>query len=327
MVSSGLMICSFYLKKRGHRGFEVRHPLNAPYTIGDGRRTYTDVFDMLCSFCEKHVPLLDDEDAMKVFSIKAGTVTMHNKAGSYRAMTFTISSGSYGIESSVTDRHTKEEKYKKTQDDADVKDFNCLVFVPEDDGEKKVTKGIMIFQTIAMYGVKMISTKQMRKFFGEAGLTFETCSVSVGAFMEKLIERGSLFRLSLIRNRISPDSSDNIVLASGREEKIFHRPQLNKRWQNKLLKYARDPHSSNILEMGDNVYEDIKVTFKFNGGVRTVSMRDIDKYSVVEDVPQSIFHGGHVDREELIAYMIGTAREYADRMVLTTGGEDLDGTA
>ncbi len=325
MVNSGLMICSFYLKKRGHRGFEVRHSLNAPYTTRDGKRTYTDVFDMFCSFCEKHIALLDDEDAMKVFSVKEGTVTMHNKAGAYRAMTFTISSGSYGIESSVTDRHTKKEKYKKTQDDADVKDFNCLVFVPEDDGEKKVTKGIMIFQTVAAYGVKMISTKQMRRFFGEAGLTFETRSVSVGAFMEKLIERGSLFRLSLIRNQISPDSSDNIVLASGREERIFHRPKLEKKWQDRLLRYARNPHSSNILEMGDEVYADIKVTFKFNDGIRTVSMRDIDRYSVVEDVPQSIYHGGHGSPDELIAYMIGTAREYADRMVLTTGGEDLDG--
>lgn len=325
MVNSGLMICSFYLKKRGHRGFEVRHSLNAPYTTRGGGHTYTDVFDMFNSFCDKYIAVLDDEDAMKVFSIKEGTVTMHNKAGSYRAMTFTISSGGYGIESSVMDRHTKKEKYKKTQDDADVKDFNCLVFVPEDDGKNKVTKGIMIFQTIAAYGVKMISTKQMRKFFGELGLTFETRSVSVGAFMEKLIERGSLFRLSLIRNQISPDSSDNIVLASGREERIFHRPQLDKKWQDRLLRYARNPHSSNILEMGDEVYADIKVTFKFNDGIRTVSMRDIDRYSVVEDVPQSIYHGGHGDLDELIAYMIGTAREYADRMVLTTGGEDSDG--
>lgn len=325
MVNSGLMICSFYLKKRGHRGFEVRHSLNAPYTTRDGNRTYTDVFDMFYSFCEKYTALLDDEDAMKLFSVKEGTVAPYDEAGVYRAMAFTISSGSYGIESSVTDRHTKKEKYKKTQDDADVKDFHCLVFVPEDDGKNKVTKGIMIFQTIAAYGVKMISTKQMRKFFGEFGLTFETRSVSVSAFMEKLIERGSLFRLSLIRNQISPDSSDNIVLASGREERVFHRPQLDKRWQNRLLKYVRDPHSSNILEMGDEVYADIKVTFRLNGGVRTVSMRDIDKYSVVEDVPQSIYHDGHGNPDELIAYMIGTAREYADRMVLTTGGEDEDG--
>ena len=235
MVNSGMMICSFYLKPRYART-EKLYLLNGRYLTRDGERLYNNVFDMLISFCSKHFKFADDEIKMKMFSIDEGSVETHNYE-SYQALSFTISSGAYGIESNITDRTTKQVKYRRTIDDADIKGFKCVFFVPKDTDGIKITKGIVVFQNLATYGVKTITTNYMKEFFAQLGLTFETRSVSVRAFIEKLIDQGSLYRVTLIKNRISPDSSDNIFISVGREERSYLKPSLKRDWLNKFLDF------------------------------------------------------------------------------------------
>lgn len=321
MINSGLMICSFYLKTRFLRDREELYLLNSNYRTENGERSYSDILDMMSAFCEKYFTFSDDEKSMKMFSINGDSVSI-SETETYRAMSFIISSGAYGLESNITDRQTKRVKYRRTINDADIKDFNCVVFIPKDAGDTLITKGILVFQTLATYGVKTITTKQMRAFFAEINLTLEIRSVSVRTFIEKLVENGELHKVTLIKNRISPDNSNNMFITTGREERSYIKPRLKSTWLNKFLNFVENKSDSDVFEINDDIYEDIKVTFKLGSSYRTVGLMDIDKFSVVEDIPQTIYNNGRYNSARLIEYMIETANSYKDKIVFTVAQEE-----
>ena len=181
MINHGLLICSFYLKKKYSRSEDEILELNQEYEY-DGI-TYKNVFSMIKGFVKNYSELADDEKMMKMFSVDESSVKRKKKDG-YAIETGTIHSGSYGTESEITNKQTKEVVYKRGKDDADIKQFNYLIFVPEDSEEDKVVKGIMLFETIGAYGVKTITTRNMKGFFSEKyGLTMETRSISVRVFI------------------------------------------------------------------------------------------------------------------------------------------------
>ncbi len=313
MVNSGMMICSFYLKTRFARNEEL-YKLNSRFVTRDENHAFDNVKDMIVSFCSKHFNFADDELKMKMFSVDEKSMSLYDEDG-YSAVSFTIRSGAYGIESDITDRTTKKVKYRRTSDDADIKDFKCVVFIPKDIGDNKIVKGIIIFQTIATYGVKTITVNNMKTFFADIGLTLEIRSVSVRVFVEKLVEQGGLYKVTFVKNRVSPDSSDNIFIATGREERSYIKPQLKQSWFGKFLNYLERKSDVDVFEIDDKEYDDIKVTFKINGNYRTVALRYIDKFSVVEDLPTSVYNNGKFNDSELVKYMISTAIDYKEKMI------------
>lgn len=323
MVSSGLLLCSFYLKKRFQRGNDEPIPLNETFEFNDDdekAHSYSDIFEMIRQFCTFNADGADDEKSMKLFSINPKSIKEYDESA-YKAMSFIISSGSYGLESTITDRRTREIKYQCGEDDASVKDFRCLVFVPKDTDTVQVSKGILIFQTLGAYGVKTITVKQMKAFFSGIDLTLETRSVSVRLFIEKLIEKGSLYKVTMIRNKVSPDSSDNMLVSTGREERSYIHPTFKQTWIAKFLDAVGGNKGTDLLEFDDNTYEDITVTFKLGHGYRTVRLTEIDRFSVVEDIPESVYNDGRYNEKVLIDYMIETASTYKDKMVFTAASE------
>lgn len=321
MVSSGMMICSFYLKERFLRGREILYRLNQTYCTRDGERKYKDLFDMMTAFCIKSFAFSDDERNMKIFSVGRDTVQMQ-ESDTYRVLSFTIRSGAYGVEADVTNRQTQQVKYKRELDDADIKDFKCVVFVPRDTDNADVVKGIFIFQTIASYGVKTVTTKKMREFFAELGLTLETRSVSVRAFVEKLIEQGALYKLTLIRDRLSPDHADNMLISTGREAVSYIKPQLQPAWLQKLLLFFESSQDSDVYEIDGEAFDDIKIEFKLGDRYRTIGLRYIERASIVEDIPASVYKNGRYKEQILIDYMIETADAYKEKMVFTVEREE-----
>ncbi len=320
MISSGMMICSFFLKERNRRGVELRQPLNVDYA-SEENGNFDDVFAMMDAFCENNADFFDDEKGRKMFSVDVSSVKMMD-GDTYRAMSFTIRAGGYGVEADMTDRKTKRIKYRRKADDADIKDFKFLIYVPKDVEEHTVTKGIMIFQTIATYGVKTLTTKRMREFFGSIGLTIEMQSVSVRAFIEKLVEQGNLYKLTLVKNRISPNSADNILISTGREEKSYIRPQLQPEWFSKLLLTFERAKDTTIYEIDGEIFDDIKVEFRLGDRQRTVALRFIEKLSIVEDIPDELYQDGRYNERTLIRYMLESAIAYGDKMVISVENEE-----
>lgn len=325
MVNSGMMICSFFLKKRYSRGnVEDICKLNSEYTFtkdDDTVVSFADVFEILGAFCGEHYANINDEKKSKTFSIEKNSVK-YSDTDTFRTMSFTIISGAYGIESDMTDSNTNEILFHRDTHVADNKKFNVLVFVPKDVGDASVIKGILIFQTIATYGVKSITVERIKGFIKNIGLSIDTRSISVGALIEKLINDGGLHKITLIKDRLSLNDADNMLISSGREEKSFIKPKLQPAWLQKLLLLFDKRDKSGIYEIEGEEYEDIRVHFDLGGRTRTASLSNIDKFSVIEDFPETIYNNGHYNKDKLIEYMIDTAVAYKEKMVFTA---DIEG--
>lgn len=315
MTNQGMLVCSFNMKKRFSRGEENLYSLNHQYQTDneENSTTFENAMEMFRHFCLANATLSDDERKKKVFAIKEGTIQESQEA-TFRAMSFVIKSGSYGIEGDITDKITQEVKYHRNEEEPDVKEFLCVVYIPLDVGGLEIKKGILVFQSIGSYGVKTITTERMRAFFAEIDLTFETRSVSVSAFIEKLIQQGSLYKLTLIRNRLSQNSADNMLITTGREEQVYIHPTLLPEWQLKMLTMFRKADETGLIEIPESDdYDDISIQFKLGDKKRTVRLRNLEKLSIVEDIPREVIQIRNPDR--IISYMISTADAYKEYMV------------
>lgn len=315
MTNSAMLVCSFYLKKKFCREDSEIYNLNQEIitNVNESPETFSDFFSLLSSFCAKNESFLDDEKSRKMFSIKSGSLRSYDE-NTYHAMSFIIQSGSYGVEADMTNRHTMEISHHRSEDEADVKLFRCVVYIPKDVGEVNVNKGIFVFQSIATYGVKTITVDTMKRFFSELGFTLETRSVSVQAFLQKLIEQGALNKITLFRNHISPNAADNILISTGREEQSFVKPKLRKEWLEKILQIFGKADQDNIIEIPDDEnFDDLSIQFKLGKNIRTVRLKNLDRLSIVEDIPDGII--SKQDDSKLIKYMVETANAYKQNII------------
>jgi len=323
MANSGLLICSFYLKKRFSQGDKYSYALNQAYEYNDDEKSYlfNNIFEMFEAFCFSHAEFSDDEKNQKLFSILETSVDRKEKS-TYSVLSFTVRAGTYGVEADMTNRHTKKVNYRKSADDADVKDFKCLIYIPKDVDDVDVNKGILIFQSISSYGVKSVTTEYMKRFFSELGLTMEIRSVSVRTFVEKLLEKGRVKEITLIKNKVSSDSSDNIFITKGREKHTYQNPVMKENWIKGFLNHLDKTKTEQMYEIEDVCYEDISLTFKLGDNTRTVRLKYLDRFSVVEDIPDDIYKNGKYNEKELITYMINVAESYKEKMVFQVKSGD-----
>ncbi len=319
MANHGMLVCSFFLKKRfGQETADSIYALNENFEVNksgiDGPITFVDSFELFKNFCFINNDISDDEQKQKIFSIEENSMQETDTA-TYHTLSFIIKSGNYGVEADMTDRKTKKVIHHRSADEAAVMKFHCVIFIPKDSADKIIKKGILIFETVGIYGAKMVTSQYMRQFFSEYGMTFETRSVSVKVFLEKLIEQGNLHRVTLITDKVSPNDADNMLLSSGKEEKSYLHPKLKPEFLQRMISWFDTADQTGICEIPDNEhFDDIAVTFKINKHPRTVRLRNIEKMSIVEDVPQDIFNHGNWEKQ-LLKYMITTADEYKSKMI------------
>lgn len=284
--------------------------------------TFFDIFDFYNQFCAENQELSDDTEKQKLFSIARDSVEMFDTE-TYRAMRFAVESGNYGVEAVMIDRKTKRATHRRSADEAAVMRFNCIIYVPKDIGEIKISKGILIFETIGIYGAKTVTTQYLRQFFSQYGVTFETRSVSVKIFMDKLIEQGNLYRITLINNKISPNNADNMLISSGREVRSYLKPRLKPEFLKNMLSWFEHADRTGVCEIPNSEpYDDIAVTFKINDHTRTMRLKNIERMSIVEDIPEEIFRLEDSE-QRLISYMIDTADEYRSKMVVSMNDGDI----
>lgn len=312
MISSGMLICSFIIKERFANSDEC-YALNKEIVV-DGSR-YKNALTLFLDFCLSKVSYVDDAKAMKLFSVDSESINTHDDTIAC-ALSFTVKSGAYGIESVLTDRRTGREKYRATAEDANIKQFKCLVYIPKDQAGYEVIKGILVFQSIATYGIKTLSCAQLKEYFASKGMTLETRNVSVRAFIEKLFDTGAAHKITFIRNKVSPDASDNMLITSGKEERSFYKPELKQDFKSKLLDMVEGEQEDEVFEFDNERYENLKITFKLGDQYRTVSFSDISRFSIVEEIPQEIYNNGHYQEDKLIDFIIKTAKEYARKMIV-----------
>ena len=316
MIHSGLLICSFFVKERYGRDDSKVINLNNEIHIEQvgNEETYNSIWKLFSDFFNNHLDLSDDESSMKLFSIARDSIKEFD-TDSYHCASFIINSGSYVIEGKLTNRTTKEVKYNRTREDADVKQFHALIYIPKDADGIKVQKGILLFQSIGTFGVKTITTKQIKDYFAQKGLTFETRSVSISVFLKRILEENRIKKVTLLKNCTSIDSSDNMLISTGREEKVYYSPKFKESFIQRIIDFVDGKKDDTIFEINDNLYEDISISFNLSGRTRTAKLKDIDRFSLVEDIPDSIYNNGNTNYDDIIRHMIGTAESYKEKMV------------
>ena len=281
ITSQGMLVCSFNLKQRFSRGEENVYPLNQQYELKLENETLRieDAAKFFQIFCQENSKFTDDTIKMKLFSVKENSFCKIVR-DTYTAVSFVIKSGGYGVEGEITDRTSQVVTYHRKENESDVKEFLCVVYIPHDIGNLQIKKGILVFQSIGAYGVKTITTERLRDFFGKFDLTFETRSVSIASFIEKLIQQGSLYKLTLIRERVSQNPADNMLIATGREERVFIRPTLKPEWKLKLLTMFQHADETGVFEIPEGEdYDDISIQFKLGERTRTMRLRNIERLS------------------------------------------------
>ena len=70
-----------------------------------------------------------------------------------------------------------------------------------------------------------------------------------------------------------------------------------------------------VFKLKDNLYEDISISFNLSGSTRSAKLKDIDRFSLVEDIPDSIYNNGNTNYDDIVRHMIGTAESYKEKMV------------
>lgn len=316
MIKHGLLICSFQLKRKYSKKEEDYYLLNQTYE--NDEHTYTNVIEMFECFIKSYTEYDDNEKNMKMFAIDESSVIKEYNKNAW-IINGKILCGSYGIESEMTNKDTKEVVYTRKKEDADIKPFHFIVYVPKDKDEGKVNKGLLLFEMVGAYGVKTITTNYMRKYFSdEIGLTMEIKSVSVRVFIEKMFEKSTLNRITFIRNKVSNDYSDNIFYNVGREEKTYYKPRLKEEWKNKIIDFFdRSKDESEVFEIENEGIEDIKLNFTHDGRNISIRVKDTERFSIIEDIPDKIIEDTRNDKRVLLEYMIKTAESYIERMVYT----------
>lgn len=313
-MNNGMLICSFSLKKRYHNKDLFHLNTKYEYQCNNVYKTFEDVFSMFNDFCKCHKEYTDNEYLQKMFSIDSNSIKKYSDELS-TSMSFIICSGSYGIEAEITDRNTKIVHYRRNMDDADIKKFICYIYVPKDleDADIETKKGVIIFQSIAKYGVKTITNNYLKDYFSSIGLTFEMKSVSPSVFFDNLIEKGKIKKLTITRNIVSTNIADNILIEKGKEKVSYTNPIFKNEGLKKIKSWF-DMKSKNsnieICEIVDQDIEDITLCISLGNRSRTIRLAALDKLSIIEEIPKSV-----VTEEQIITYMEETAKSYKEHLV------------
>ena len=308
-----MLLCSFKIKEKNKQKVDYI-ALNKEIKCKKNGLSYNynNIFEILKCFCIENEGNYNDKKRQKLFCIKKNSFKIYEN-DTYYCCSFIIKSGNYGIEADMTNINTNVVSYHKSKEEADMKDFICLIYVPKDI-ELEAKKGIIVFESIGSYGVKVISCEMLKQFFSERNITLEIKSISPDAFIEKLISKGKIRNITFITNNKSNNVADNILSVSGKEKRTILNPIFTNEGIRKLTGWINKKISNNNMKMceivDDENIEDITLNFRLGERSRTVRLATLDKISIVEDIPKNV----ETDKQ-IISYMIETADSYKEYLI------------
>lgn len=225
-----------------------------------------------------------------------------------------VKTGEYGIESELLDI-TDGSVYERSATQADLLPFGFCIAVAE--GE--ITRGIILLQTIGNFGMKMALQGKIQECFDSLHIN---CGVLWGqilpkAYIDKFFKRGNLQKIRMIRYEIPEDISNRIGINYGvkqtREERVICRPVgFLERKRKEISEWMVGQRScTNIIEIDDFEYDDLKLEFKLGRTNKVISLRDTTSLKVNEDISDVVdTQGGNPEYNSLKLVMKETAREY-----------------
>lgn len=132
-------------------------------------------------------------------------------------------------------------------------------------------------------------------------------------FFDKIIEEGKIKKLTIIRNRISRNIADNLLISTGKESISYINPTFQNEGLKRLVEMFNSKSNKEELDLHeilDEETEDIILNFNLNGNSRTIRLTTLDKLSIVEDIPKTI-----KTKEQVVEYIKKTAESYKEHLI------------
>lgn len=231
-----------------------------------------------------------------------------------------VKTGEYGIESELFDI-TDGSIYERSISQADLLPFGFCIAVPEG----KVNKGLILLQTIGNSGMKMGLQKEIQKCFDKLDIGYAPLwgQILPKAYIDKFFKEGMLQKIRMVRYDIPEDISKRIGINYGvkqtREERIIVKPMgFLERRQKEISEWMNGQRNcTNIIEIDDFEYDDLKLEFKLGKLNKVISLNDTTGLKVNEDITECVrMQGGNPQFDSLKKVMKGSAIEYLKGMGL-----------
>lgn len=241
-----------------------------------------------------------------------------------------VKTGNYGIETEIVDKNTGDISHKQTRDEAGVKPFDFVIALPEDPCDKT----IIVMQTVSRYGIKSLMATELNSFIRE---TYELGYVFFGTiypkeFVQKYIREGILGKMRFIRDGIPEDMAEMYGINRGnrksKKETIITSPF---GFKSEIIDKIKDCVRGNlvysdIVELGDNEeYDDIKLEFKLAGKTKTISLKNLEKTVISEDITSRVDTlGGNPLKESIQTIMVDYVTDYLIEMDLVARLDNIE---
>lgn len=260
----------------------------------------------------------DDTESETVFKfedINVNTAYNNNNQERYTILCGRVKTGEYGIASELVDCQTGSVSHVRTINEADVKPFGFCVIVPA--GE--IDNAIIILQSVGIYGMKTVLHKKMQECIRgvNSELKFEMGTIVPRVYLDRFFEHGTLRKIRLISYAIPDDDADRFGINRGVRETsreiIIKKPvgflQNRRRelseWRNGARRYDQ------VIQIDGFEYDDLKLEFSAGRTCKTISLRNIDRLIVTEDITETVtLQEGHPTFESLCEAMRETGEFY-----------------
>lgn len=317
MWNLSLTACSFHLRKKHAKGIERIYPLNDKFKLSNKDKTEKimgNALEAFKNFFKLHDAYKDDPDEKRMLSCSYIDTDCGEK-DNYNYILGIIHSGTYGVPSVITDRITNQIVHKRTNSQADIKDFYLMIIIPKDNDKVTVQKGLMFFQNIGQFGVKTATTKYLKEYFAEhLEISFHSGNISPDIFVSKLFFNNKINKLLLTKNYLSDDIADRVNKGYGQEVRMLSQLNLSTRLIDKMRDFAKG--RNRVFEFEQINYDKLRINVDVGGRERTINLHNIENLSVIEAIPNEILMiDGTVKKSELLEHYFKVADEYMETMV------------
>lgn len=241
-----------------------------------------------------------------------------------------IKSGNYGVETEIVNKQTGEIVHRQTPSEAGVLPFDFLAVLPAG----TVYQTIFVMQTQGIYGIKTELEYGLNSYIHSKSkkLKLHLGTVYPKTYIERFLNEGILKKIRLFRYNIPIDLADRYGVIAGtrgkgaQQEIVFSSPLgFSRRKIEEIKECIRGNRTYNqIIEIDGFEYDDLKLDFKLGKKSKTISLKNMEKVVVSEDITDEVaLQNGNPTKESIIPIMRETGIGYLVEMGLLAELQDV----
>jgi len=227
-----------------------------------------------------------------------------------------VKTGEYGYESDLIDAQTGLDTHHRTSDEAELLPFYFLALIPSGSDE-----GILLLQRFKQFGITSIFREIVQRQFNKA---FKNHSIEINPLvpdqvLNRIIDESRIVKARFIKFRLPTDTAER--LAAGHREDQFEVEYTIKAKQKnhvplteRIKASMRNETDSNILELENFEYDNVKIEVEVGDKLRTIDLSDLSRVSPNFDITEQVIIGpnGHPTFQSIdqqASQLVGSLRE------------------